>query len=58
MGLSGRAKGPPHRNHGKIMSRATLFLILVILLLIGGAVLLSMNAHEVPAKSIEVDVQS
>jgi len=40
------------------MSRATLFLILLALLIVGGAVFLSMNAHEVPAKPIEVDVQS
>ena len=39
------------------MSRATLFLILLLLLVIGGAVLLSMNAREVPAKPVEVDVQ-
>jgi hypothetical protein len=58
MGLSGRAKGPPHRNHGNFMSRATLFLIVLLLLVIGGAVFLSMNAHEVPAKQIEVDVKS
>ena len=58
IGLSGRAKGPPQRIHGKNMSRATLFLILLALLIVGGAVFLSMNAHEVPAKPIEVDVQS
>jgi hypothetical protein len=58
MGLCGRAKGPPQPNHGKYMSRATLFLILLVLLLIGGAVFLSMNAHEVPAKPIEAEVQS
>jgi hypothetical protein len=40
------------------MSRTALFLILLALLLIGGAVFLSMSAHEVPAKPIEVDVQS
>ena len=57
MGLSGRAKGPP-ANHGKNMSRATLFLIVLVLVLVGGAVLLSKSAHEVPAKPIEVDVQS
>jgi len=58
MGLSGRAKGPPQRNHGKNMPRVTLFLIVLILILVGGAVLLSKSAHEVPAKPIEVDVQS
>ena len=51
-------KGRPQRNHGKTMSRVTLFLILLALLLAGGAVFLSMNAREVPAKPIEVDVQS
>ena len=40
------------------MSRATLFLIVLILILVGGAVLLSKSAHEVPAKPIEADVQS
>lgn len=40
------------------MSRATLILILVILFLVGGTVLLSMNAREVPANTIELDVQS
>jgi hypothetical protein len=58
MGLSGRAKGRQQQNHGKNMSRATVFLIVLILLLVGGAVLLSKSAHEVPAKPIEADVQS
>jgi len=40
------------------MPRATLFLIVLILILVGGAVLLSKSAHEVPAKPIEVDVLS
>ena len=40
------------------MPRATIILIVLILLLIGGAVLLSRSAHEVPAKTIEADVQS
>jgi hypothetical protein len=40
------------------MSRATLFLIILILLLVGATVFLSNNAREVPAKPIEVDVQS
>jgi hypothetical protein len=39
------------------MSRATLFLILLLLFVAGAAVLLSMSAHEVPAKPVEVDVQ-
>ena len=40
------------------MPRATLLLIVLILILAGGAVLLSKSAHEVPVKTIEVDVQS
>lgn len=40
------------------MSRTSLLLILVALLLVGGAVLLSMSAREVPAKPVEVNVQS
>lgn len=38
------------------MSRTSLFLIVVALLLVGGAVLLSMNAREVPTSPIEVEV--
>jgi len=38
------------------MSRATVFLIVVALLVIGGVFLLSRSAHEVPTKQIEVDV--
>jgi hypothetical protein len=38
------------------MSRTTLFLIVLVLLLAGGAVFLSMRAHEVPTKPVEVDV--
>jgi hypothetical protein len=40
------------------MSRATLFVIILLFLLVGGAVFLSMSAREVPAKPVEVDVQS
>ena len=40
------------------MSRATLFLIALLLLIVGGAYYLSSSAHEVPAKPIEVDVKS
>jgi hypothetical protein len=40
------------------MSRATLLLIVLVLILAGGAVLLSKSAHEVPTKPIEVEVQS
>ena len=38
------------------MPRASLFLIAFVLLLIGGAVLLSLNAREVPTTPIEVEV--
>lgn len=38
------------------MSRPTLFLILILFLLVGGAYFLSTSAHEVPTKPIEVDV--
>ena len=38
------------------MSRGTVFLIVVVLLVAGGAFLLSRSAHEVPTKQIEVDV--
>jgi hypothetical protein len=38
------------------MSRSTLFLIVLLLLLVGGAFYLSTNAREVPTKPIEVDV--
>ncbi len=40
------------------MTRAPLVLILLLLLLVGGAVFLSMSAREVPQKPIEVEVQS
>jgi hypothetical protein len=38
------------------MSRATVLILLLILLLVGAAVYLSTSAHEVPTKPIEVDV--
>jgi hypothetical protein len=40
------------------MSRSTLFLIVIVLLVVGGAWFLSTSAREVPTKPIEVDVQS
>jgi hypothetical protein len=40
------------------MSRAPLFLIVLLLLIIGGAWFLSSSAHEVPTKPIEVDVSN
>ncbi len=38
------------------MPRATLVLIMLFVLLIGGAILLSSRAREVPTQRIEVDV--
>lgn len=38
------------------MPRPILFLIVLVLLLAGGAVLLSMNAREVPTEPIEAEV--
>jgi len=38
------------------MSRAMLFLIVLVLLLAGGTFFLSTSAEEVPTKPIEVDV--
>ena len=38
------------------MSRGALFLIAILLLLIGGAIVLSMSAHQVPLTKIEADV--
>ena len=37
-------------------ARPILFLIILVLLLAGGAVLLSMNAREVPTEPIEAEV--
>jgi hypothetical protein len=38
------------------MPRPILFLIVLVLLLVGGTVLLSMNASEVPTEPIEAEV--
>jgi hypothetical protein len=38
------------------MHRGLIFLIIVILLLVGGLILLSRNAEEVPVQTIEADV--
>jgi hypothetical protein len=38
------------------MPRTTLFLIVLVLLLLGGAFFLSSRAREVPTQHIEVDV--
>ena len=40
------------------MPRGLIFLIVVILLLVGGLFLLSRSAEEVPVKTIEADVAS
>ena len=40
------------------MPRGLIFLILVILLLVGGLFLLSRNAEEIPVQTIEGDVAS
>jgi hypothetical protein len=40
------------------MPRGLFFLIIVAILLIGGLVLLSTRAREVPTKTIEVDVNA
>ena len=39
------------------MPRGTLFLIILLLLIVGGLVLLSRTASEVPLKPVEVDVR-
>jgi len=38
------------------MPRSIVFLVLILLLLVGGAVFLSSNAREVPVKPVEVEV--
>jgi hypothetical protein len=40
------------------MPRGLIFLVILILLLIGGMFLLSRSANEVPVKTIETDVTS
>jgi hypothetical protein len=40
------------------MPRGLIFLVVVIILLIGGVFLLSRSADEVPAQTIEADVSS
>ena len=57
MGMHGRAKGRDHvlLKHWKPMSRGALFLIILVLLLVGGFYFLSSSAHEVPLTKIEVD---
>ena len=60
MGMHGRAKGHDRilLTHWKPMPRGVLFLILLALLLIGGAFFLSSSADEVPLTQIEVDVSN
>ena len=40
------------------MSRTMIFLILVVLLIVGGAIFLSTSAKEVPVKPIEAEVSN
>lgn len=40
------------------MPRGIIFLIVLIILFIGGAFLLSRNVHEQPTRTIEVDVSN
>jgi hypothetical protein len=54
---SGKRATVAHQT-GENMSRPAMLLIVLALLIAGGAILLSMNAREVPSKPIEVDVQS
>ena len=58
MGMHGRAKGRDHlfQPARNAMSRGALFLIILVLLLVGGAYFLSASAHEVPLTKIEADV--
>ena len=58
MGMHGRAKGRDldPLTHWKPMPRGVIFLIILVLLLIGGAYFLSSSAQEVPLTKIEADV--
>ena len=60
MGMHGRAKG--RLSHSltkwKPMPRGVIFLIILVLLLIGGAAYLSTSASEVPLTPIEADVSN
>ena len=56
--MHGRAKGRDYLTDvpGNPMSRGVIFLIILALLLVGGAFFLSSNAHQVPLTKIETDV--
>ncbi len=58
MGMHGRAKGrdPLCSMHWKLMPRGAIFLLILAVLLIGGAYFLSTSASEVPLTTIETDV--
>ena len=60
IGAQGRAKAflAPIESVGAAMPRGLIFLIVVILLLVGGLFLLSRSAGEVPVQTIEADVAS
>ncbi len=53
VGQKGRSRG---HKRGYMMSRATIFVILLLVLVVGGTVLLSNSADEVAVKPVEVDV--
>jgi hypothetical protein len=53
--MVGQKGRQPRPANGIMMSRAILFIVLLVLL-IGGIVLLSNSAREVPAKPVEVEV--
>jgi len=54
--MVGQKDKDPIKSNGNEMSRTVLFLIIVLVLLVGGVVLLSRSASEVPVKPVEVDV--
>ena len=58
MGMHGRAKGRDLilLTYWKLMPRGVIFLIILVLLLIGGAYFLSTSAREVPLTQIEANV--
>lgn len=60
MGMHGRAKGrlSVPLTHWKLMPRGVIFLIILVLLLIGGAYFLSTSAKQVPLTQIEADVSN
>jgi len=58
MGMHGRAKGRDRVSLDPriAMPRSASFLIVLLLLLVGGAWFLSSHAHQVPLTKIETDV--